>query len=76
MIKNTIVSIFPKAKLEREINGYLRYNVGQIVISEAMKELSECGLEELRDNWSLSNSNLEDVFLEVVRKFDPKEAEE
>ena len=70
------MSIFPKAKLEREINGYLRYNVGQIVISEAMKELSECGLEELRDNWSLSNSNLEDVFLEVVRKFDPKEADE
>ena len=38
-IKKAISAMFPQAVLDREINGFLRFNVGQIVISEAMVAL-------------------------------------
>lgn len=35
-----------------------------------MASLAKSELEEVRDNWGLTSSNLEDVFLAVVNKFD------
>ena len=74
-LKAAVKKIFPQAELEREINGYFKYNIGDIVISEAMRSLASSDLAELQGNWSLSNSNLEDVFLEVVNRFEAIEQE-
>jgi hypothetical protein len=35
-----------------------------------MKKIAKCDNDEIRNNWGLTNSNLEDVFLSVVKKFD------
>ena len=68
-IKKTIFKLFPDSVLIKEINGYLRFGLGNIVISEVMKKLNESH-EEIRKGWGLSHSNLEDVFMEVVKKYE------
>lgn len=68
--------MFPQAVIDREISGYLRFNIGNIVISEVMASLAKSELEEVRNNWGLTSSNLEDVFLAVVNKFDRQEEAE
>ena len=40
-----ILKMFPKATIDREINGYIRFNVGEIVVSEAMELMSNCPME-------------------------------
>ena len=67
-IKGRILKLFPGSILIKEINGYLRFGLGNIVISEVMKKLNLCD-EEIRKGWGLSHSNLEDVFMEVVKKY-------
>ena len=62
--------MFPHCLLDREISGYLRFNLGNIVISQIMRKLGSSDIEDIRNNWGLTNSNLEDVFLAVVNKFD------
>jgi hypothetical protein len=58
----------------KEINGYLRYNLGKVKISEVMEILNSQD-EHIRNGWALSNSTLEDVFLAVVTKFDAQHDE-
>jgi len=54
----------------------MRFNLGNIVISEVLVKLAESENEEITKGWGLTNSNLEDVFLQVVRKFDKEDEDE
>lgn len=67
-IKEKISRLFPYSILVKEINGYLRFKLGNIVISEVMEKLNESP-EEIRKGWGLSSSNLEDVFMEIVGRY-------
>lgn len=41
-----------------------------------MRKLGNSDIHDIRNNWGLTNSNLEDVFLGVVRKFDKQDEED
>jgi hypothetical protein len=44
-IQNKVMGLFPHAVLERVISGYMRFNLGNVVISEVMVKLTESGCE-------------------------------
>lgn len=70
MIKSKIKEMFPCSVLDREINGYLSFKMEDIVVSQALRKLNNCEVEEISSNWGLTNSSLEDVFLAVVKQFE------
>ncbi len=65
-----IKRLFPNAKVVKKINDTTKYCLGDIKASEILKILSENSeFAEKKVDWSISNSSLEEIFLEVVTKF-------
>lgn len=62
--------MFPRAQLVREISGFLRFNLGDVNVSDVLTTLAKSNSQEIRQGWAISNSTLEDVFMKVVEKYD------
>ncbi len=70
-LKFNIMKSFPKATISKEISGMIKLNLTGVQVSEILYELSALRDADTDTNfdWSISNSTLEDVFLEVIFRF-------
>jgi hypothetical protein len=71
-IKERIFSAFPKAQISKEIGGLVKFNIAQARVSEILEQLHGLADDTLSFEWAISDSTLEDVFLEVIARFEPR----
>ena len=75
-IKTAIKQMFPNSWVDREINGFLRFGLNDVRISNVLTLLHESSIEDIRQNWGLTDSSLEDVFLQVIKIFQDMDAKQ
>ena len=74
-VKERIRGAFPSASISKEIGGLIKFNIAQAKVSDILEELHRIVDGSFNFEWAISDSTLEDVFLEVILRFDrPKES--
>ena len=71
-IKAKVMEAFHPATVAKEISGLIKLNVAESRVSVLLETLQALSREEPGLEWAISESTLEDVFLEVVARYDPK----
>ena len=71
-IKSKLLAMFHPATVVKEISGVIKLSVAESTVSVLLENLEALSKEEEGFEWAISESTLEDVFLEVVARYDPK----
>lgn len=56
--------------VSKEIGGLIKFNIAEAKVSDILEQLHSVVDETLNFEWAISDSTLEDVFLEVIVRFD------
>eukprot|EP00825_Cyclidium_porcatum_P001911 TRINITY_DN10889_c0_g1_i1.p1 TRINITY_DN10889_c0_g1~~TRINITY_DN10889_c0_g1_i1.p1 ORF type:complete len:206 (-),score=28.32 TRINITY_DN10889_c0_g1_i1:340-957(-) len=70
--KDMIKQILPQSTLVNDVNGNFIYQIPLkgLVISTLFDQLEECKTQYKIQTWGISQSTLEDVFMELISKYD------
>jgi hypothetical protein len=69
-IKQKILHKFSNAVINKEIGGLVKFNIPEARVSEILEYLHSLIDDSFNFEWSISDSTLEDVFLEVIHRFE------
>jgi hypothetical protein len=70
-LRDTLLEVFAPATIVKEIGGLVKICVAESRVSVILEELRRLKEKESTSfEWAISDSTLEDVFIEVVTRYD------